>query len=175
MAFEGLEEVQLRISCVKLSVQVRVWRVGHWERVLDSRLDLHFLFVLAVALLGLQHFGFHHVSFVLFLLLGQSFLQIVYFCLEPLFLEFHDHFLLHYGLILLGVFIKGVLVFLVHFLSYTHVFLELSFFLLNSSVIYFLEISLFLEFVVSGFGFLCDDPCFIEFLLVHGYLICNAN
>lgn len=59
----------------------------------------------------------------------------------------------------------------VDLLSGVDFFCQLLLFLLNSSMIDLLEILLFLKFVISTLGFLCDDPGLVELLLQLSYLV----
>lgn len=109
-----------------------------------------------------------YISTFLLVNLAEIRIQILNFCHESILFKLHEHLFLDCTLILVWKLLKGVLVILVLFLKFTNIVVQLLFFLLNTSVVDFLKISLFTKFVVSWAGLLSDDPCLIDLFLKLG-------
>ena len=132
------------------------WHAGHLQYCLIFRLGR------LVRWLGMgcvvQLFLFH-------LLYWQ--LHVFNFCNETIFFELKQHFFFKRHLVLPTIQIKLLLKLLVSLFITKSVCVQLRFFLLDSSVVNFLEISLLAQLVVGGACLLRDDPGFVEFFLQY--------
>jgi len=86
-------------------------------------------------------------------------------------LQLHEHLFLKGDLVFLAVVVKFGLELFLGPVFARAVSVELCFFLLDTSVVDFLEITLFTKFIVSGPGFFSDNSCFVELLLEDSELV----
>jgi hypothetical protein len=107
----------------------------------------------------------NHVLLIISFDLSQVCLKTLNLSNESIFFKSHQHLFLNSCLILSRVWIKLWLEGFIFSFTFIDITIQLLFFLLNTSVIDLLEISLFSKFVISWSGFFSDDSCFVNFFL----------
>ena len=97
--------------------------------------------------------------------------QIVDFCLNTILFQLHKHLFFNGGVVLVREIVKLGLVILLETVALVVAAHKFRFFLLDAAMVDFLVVALLSQLVISGPGFFCDDPGFIQLVLEHSQLV----